>query len=184
MIHKHLTLLMAFLIAIALFAGTASQSYAQQLPPRPSPTATPEPEREEEEIVVPARITGTLIDVRTGAPTAGITVMVGDKLVQTDANGNYDRSDLLPGTYQVILNLAAGQGEALQGPMSIEIASGQTVVQHLSFRSPEPIAAPVAEVAVPIALPSTGGTDLASPGLIIGVLLLGTGYLLRRRHNS
>jgi LPXTG-motif cell wall-anchored protein len=181
---KHVTFLITCLIGLALFAGTASQSNAQQLPPRPSPTATPEPEEEKEEPVIPARITGTLIDVRTGAPTAGMTVIVGEKTVQTDANGNYDRSDLLPGTYQVTLSLAAGQGETLQGPITIEIAGGQTVVQHLNFRSPEPIAAPVAEVVVPIALPSTGGADLASPGLIIGVLLIGAGYLLKRRHDS
>jgi LPXTG-motif cell wall-anchored protein len=181
MTHKHLTLLTAFLIGTALFSGATSQSYAQQLPPRPIPTAVPEEKEEAVAEIIPARITGTLIDLRTNAPAAGIAVVVGDQTILTDANGNYNRSDLMPGTYQVVLSLSAEQGEAAQGSITIEVTSGETVIQHLGFRSLAPVAAQAPEVVVPSVLPQTGGSDFAMPGVIVSLLLIGAGYVLKRR---
>ena len=182
--HKHLNLLIAILISLALFSGTTRESSAQQLPPRPIPTATPEKKDKPREEIIPARITGTLIDLRTSAPAPGIAVIVGDQTIITDANGNYDRSDLMPGAYQVMLSLTVLQGEAAQGPITIEVASGETVVQHLGFRSPTPAATPVSEVAAPSALPNTGGSDLVTPGLIVSFILMGAGYVLNRRRDT
>jgi hypothetical protein len=133
--------------------------------------------------VVPGRITGTVIDQRTGAPTPGVTVRVGTLALVTDAHGNYDVNGLTPGTYAVELSLAAGQ--AAPAPVTVTLAAGQTVVQHLGFHSPAQaevvLAVPSAPVLVPTTLPATGSHEAeAWPWLVCAALLVGTGVTLRR----
>src|SRR2546421_1957611 len=109
------------LVGLALGVGVGSPlARAQDLPPRPttvptspsvSPTPIPNPAKDHP--ATPAtptgRITGTVIDLTTGAPAPGIMVMVGDVTVTTDTNGNYDRVGLPPGSYPLALVLAKGQ---------------------------------------------------------------------------
>src|SRR5215210_7853214 len=87
----------------------AAPAHAQGQPP-PRPTLTPMPPTPARHTdhasptAVPAgRITGTVIDQTTGAPAPKIAVAVGDQTVVTDANGNYDRSGLPAGAYNVAL---------------------------------------------------------------------------------
>ncbi|NNJ10299.1 cell wall anchor protein [Chloroflexales bacterium ZM16-3] len=179
----------AALILAALtlaLASTSGAAYAQTLPPRPTvaPTAAPK-DNPKPTAVVPGRITGTVIDQRTGAPAPGVAVRVGDASLTSDASGNYDINGLAPGSYAVALVLAEGQGAAAQGELTLALAAGQTVVQHLFFTSPAPAVAP-AEPAptpapTPVALPNTGaGADAWALPLALGALLLGAGLATRR----
>ncbi len=190
---------------------------AQEPPPRPTlvpPTPTPEPGHTDSPRPTPialGRITGTVIDLTTGAPVSGVRVVVGDTTVTSDSNGNYDRNGLPAGSYQVALVLAEGQGTPAQDTITITLAAGATVVQHLAFRSP---AAPLPTLtptrpaggtpsvlpptgtapetqAMPSLLPITGSTnsDVVLPWLmIIGVLLILAGaslwYVLHRYQRS
>ena len=101
------------------------------------------------------RITGTIIDLDTGAPMPGMTVNVGGVLVTSDANGNYDH--WLPvGAYSVTLILTQAQGEPAQPPQTAHLAPGGTVVLHLSYRSPPPVSAtPEPAGSAPVQPPST-----------------------------
>jgi Carboxypeptidase regulatory-like domain len=177
-------ILMAPILSLMLLGALAAPeaASAQNLPPRPAPTAD-SPEDDDDDPPAPGRIAGTVIDLTSGAPVPGVRVSVGDRVVVTDSNGNYDLNGLAPGSYQVALLLDAAQGLAEQGPLTIQLAEGATVVQHLAFRSP-PAPTAVAEVPAPpapAALPSTGGGE--SPGVIgalIGLALIGAGALARR----
>jgi hypothetical protein len=159
---------------------------ATSVPPTPVP-ATPKPrehDSDDDTPVPPGRITGTVIDLTSGAPVPGIAVMVGDVRVVTDANGNYDRNGLPPGNYMVTLVLAESQGAPAQNPIAIELAPGATVVQHLGFRSPAPaVATPSATPVVVLAqLPRTGGSDGGTgTALLLAALALAIGILLQRR---
>jgi LPXTG-motif cell wall-anchored protein len=158
----------------------AAPTYAQSLPERPTLTPIPGPQSDDDQQDSPGapsgRITGTVIDVTTGAPAPGITVSVGGVAVTSDANGNYDRSGLAAGDYPVALVLTAAQGVAEQGTITVALADGATVVQHLRFRSPVATAPPD-----PVVLPATGGSESASWLLMVGVLMLLAGGLVRRR---
>jgi hypothetical protein len=102
-------------------------------------------------------ITGTIIDLNTGAPIAGVPVDVGGDIVTSDANGNYDH--WLPvGTYSVSLALPAAQGTPAQGTVMVSVDPNVATVQHLNFRSPPaaeaaPVAAPAADIA-PVGAPA------------------------------
>lgn len=123
------------------------------------------------------RITGTVIDRTTSAPAPGIPVAVGEVVVTTDENGNYDRNGLPAGSYRVALQLPPSRGEPAQGPITIPLSAGATVIQHLAFRSllatPEvqATAATPTTAPVPTVLPNTGGTD-GAPTVIPGLLLV------------
>jgi hypothetical protein len=94
------------------------------------------------------RITGTIIDLTTGAPAPGIKVNIGGTVVSSDANGNYDLW-VAAGPYSVALVLDASQGEAGQGQQMVDVATDATVIVHLSFSSPPP-ATPVAANSAPV----------------------------------
>ena len=132
----------ACLIALyGLLMSAPVSVQAQSLPPRPPlPTVTPTPPPTEAEetttrrrTIEPGRITGTVIDLTTNAPMPGVAIRVGDRILVSDANGNYDRSGLMPGTYEVILAIPADWGTPAQELISIELAEGATVVQHLFY---------------------------------------------------
>jgi hypothetical protein len=171
-------------LAVLASAGTA---HAQTLPPRPTPrpTAAPRSDGGHSGSSATSRITGTVIETTSGAPAPGIAVKVGDATVVTDANGNYDRNGLAAGDYVVALVLGAEQGTPAQGPLTIALGEGQTVVQHLAFSRPPaatvaPTAAPTATPVVPSRLPTTGGTDgnLTLWALLAAVaVLLGAGAM-------
>ena len=169
-------LLLFGLMPISSHGAVTAQPQAQ--PPRPTLTPelpTPIPKDDDDNNVSPSpgRITGTVIDLTSGAPAPGRVVSVGDTTVTTDANGNYDRNNLQPGNYLVALVLTEGQGVPAQEPITVELAPGATVIQHLAFRSqpratPTPAHAPAQAPDQPVALPRTGGLD---NGLWVWVLI-------------
>lgn len=173
-----------------LWLGAAPAQAQGQPPPRPTLTpAPPTPVRNSDHsspTAVPAgRITGTVIDQTTGAPAPNIAVVVGDQTVITDANGNYDRSGLPAGNYTVVLKLAANQGVSAQAPVVIALGADATVVQHLAFRSPAPVAPTPVVAVVPAALPVTGGADGAAWAVFaLGVLMIAAGLGVRRGHKA
>lgn len=133
----------ACLIALyGLLMSTPVPAQAQSLPPRPplptvTPTPPPPPAAEEtssrRRIVALGRITGTVIDLTTSAPMPGVAVRVGDRILVSDANGNYDVSGILPGSYDVVLAMPADWGTPAQDLIRVDVAEGATVVQHLFF---------------------------------------------------
>jgi hypothetical protein len=118
----------------------------------PSPRPALSPAKGSSNTVLMGHITGTVIDLNSGAPSAGVAVRVGGALVWSDANGNYDH--WLPvGTYTVTLALADGQGTPLQDVISVPVQADVATVQHLNFRGQQ--AAPVAPTAAaPTAAPA------------------------------
>jgi len=179
--------LLAALGAGALLAAGASPAGAQTLPPRPTaqPTATPTATSEAttapapSEAAAPGRITGTVINRATGAPATGVAVRVGDATVATDANGNYDHNGLSSGSYMVELVLAIAPGDPVPTAVTIELAAGATVVQHLTFgrvstAAPDP-------TLTPSQLPATGAEQGTLLTALLGALaLLAAGVGLRR----
>jgi hypothetical protein len=150
----------------------------------PGPTRTPSSNDGDnrERLAPTGRITGTVIDLTTGAPAPGIAVQIGDVITTSDANGNYDRSGLAAGHYVVALALRVEQGHPAQEPLTVEVGADATVVQHLNFRSlppARPAASPTAAPAgaAPATLPVTSGAnDLSWPLVLLGLaLLLGGG---------
>jgi hypothetical protein len=182
------------LAGLGSWGGHGSAAVHAQTQPPPRPTLTPAPTAKPSSgghSSEPAngRITGTVIDLTTGAPAPGVAVTVGDTTVTTDANGNYDRSGLAAGDYQVALALAAGQGTPAQAPIVVALAADATVIQHLSFRSPPPAAlAPTSAptpAATPAALPITGGpADGAWLMLTLGLMMIAGGVALRLRRSA
>ncbi|MEM8532416.1 MAG: carboxypeptidase regulatory-like domain-containing protein [Chloroflexota bacterium] len=205
-------------LLVSLLSLAAPVVHAQDPPVRPTlaPAPTEEavtpPQRDndddnDDEVQRTGRITGTVIDATTGAPTAGVVVQVGDQLVTTDSNGNYDLVDVIPGAYEIMLQLEAGQGTPEQDVIMVDVEADETVVQHLAFRSQvAPTAAPTTPVptVTPVVaeLPNTSGPQINTPpasvvaalprtgsadNLIMVVLLLGGlfltvgGWLRRRR---
>jgi hypothetical protein len=174
------------MLALAAVGALPGQTQAQGLPPRPELTPVPQPDTggDDDNDDAPAlgRITGTVIDLTTGAPAPGVQVVVGDTTVTTDANGNYDRNGLAEDSYQVSLNLDPARGTPAQGPQTVSLAAGATVVQHLAFRSPLAPTPEPTPIPAPIALPDTSGTDGTGSLLLIAALgLLGAGAAVRRR---
>jgi len=121
----------------------------------PSPTSAPQQPggSPEEQPPGSGRITGTVIDLSSGAPAPGVRVRIGETTVSSDASGNYGLQGLAPGTYLVELSLGAGQGDPEQPPLLLALGPGEVLVQHLMFRSAARPAAPPA--ASPAADPDT-----------------------------
>lgn len=156
-ISLRLTLAAVFALALGgLLLLAPAGSAAQELPPRPTPptatvaptatpvvtatpetTATPAPAEEERRrprpTPAPGRITGTVIEQRSGAPAPGMTVYVGGVAVTSDASGNYVRDGLPPGQYTVWLAAGPAGISPAQPVLLAEVAPGATVVQHLAF---------------------------------------------------
>lgn len=79
-------------------------------------------------------ITGTVIELNTGAPVPGLPVQVGSRIVYTDGFGNYRRDLLAAGDYRVALQIQPNLGEPAQLPLQVLVESGETTVQHLAYR--------------------------------------------------
>jgi LPXTG-motif cell wall-anchored protein len=132
------------------------------------------------------RIVGTVIDLTTGAPVAGMTVRINDQELLTDTNGNYGRENLMPGTYVVELIVPPERGTSVQGAIPITLPEGETARQDLAFRSPARVAAPepsgdAAPVPPPATLPATGASNEAPWMAVLGMILLAGGVLIARR---
>lgn len=158
---------------------------AQELPPRPTltPVVVSEEPRREPRL---GRIVGTVIDLTTGAPTAGMTVRINDQTTITDSNGNYGIEHLAPGTYSVELIVPPERGTSVQGAILITLLEGETARQDLAFRSPVRVSSQessgdAAPVPPPAALPVTGASNGTPWMAALGVILLTGGVLIARR---
>lgn len=174
-----------FVLLLVMFGMASVPSVAAQddPPPRPtlSPTETPQPSptsvpptptaaQPQNPPTDPStpeprgRIIGTVIDLTTGAPAAGIAVAVGDAVVRTDANGNYERGNLPAGQYIVQLQLSAEQGTPAQEPVTVALPADATIVQHLTFRSvAQATPAPTGTAAPPTSAPTTAPPPTVEP---------------------
>jgi hypothetical protein len=189
----------------------AEQAYAQAVPqPTPRPALNPEDDGDDtaQPVADMAHITGTVIDQASSAPVPGISVRVGNSVVATDGNGNYDLY-IEPGNYTVS---AIGSDNTPQPAAEVVLIAGEMVVQHLIYIAPvliatatpvivapaavaEPIAEPVArtvairtEGAMPDRLPATAGNPLFLVGawfwLSLGVALMIAGMVIARRTDA
>ena len=119
----------------------------------PSPRPALAPVNGPSDTVLMGHITGTIIDLSSGAPSAGVAVSVGGTVVWSDANGNYDH--WLPvGTYTVTLALADGQGTPAQDVLSVPVLADAATVQHLGFRDKQPAPAAPTAADQPAAAPT------------------------------
>jgi hypothetical protein len=155
---------------IALVGGftmlpSPTAASAQVPEPSPRPTLAPTAGADnghKPTPVIPGRLTGTVIDLRTSAPASGIAVAVDDQIIYSDSNGNYDIW-LTSGYYQLELKPTSSQGTAAQPAQQVAVGPGDTVVVHLFFTSLAPTVivqtvvpqaiAPTPTVAPPVALP-------------------------------
>lgn len=135
----------------------------------PSPRPALAKSNRSNEAALMGHITGTVIDLNSGAPVAGMPVIVGGAIVESDANGNYDH--WLPvGTYTVTLALADGQGKPAQDIMTVAVVADTATVQHLNFRGQQAApAAPTAAAAQPAAAPTAAAAQpAAAPTAVAG----------------
>lgn len=141
---------------------------AQTLPqPSPRPDAGSQPNRGSGgDAGAMGHVTGTVIDLTSGAPQAGVMVLVGDQLVTTDSNGNYDRW-VEVGSYPLQLMLRAGQGNPAQGVYTVQVSPEASTVQHLALVLPLPAAADVPTPLPATALPATPIPATALPATAI-----------------
>jgi hypothetical protein len=204
--------LLALGLAVTLAPTAASaQGEAPARPPVPRPDSPPPPPPpppppvavEDNSYRAPTpvplgRITGTVIDLRTGAPIVGASVAIGSHLVTSDANGNYDIW-VEAGLYPVALQLTEGQGAPANGAQDAMVWGNDVVTLHLFFTSvapltttplsvpTEPVLAlpPPSEVEVPVSLPVTAGEDRVAAALLlagVALLMLGTVLAMLPRH--
>ncbi|WP_322488772.1 hypothetical protein [Chloroflexus sp.] len=155
---------LAMVIGFTLSPLPTPATAAPALQPSPRPTIPPV-------TIVPAssptpvpmgRVTGTVIDLRTHAPATQIAVKIGDAVVYSDQNGNYDRW-VESGFYTLALQLTDEQGSPAQAPLTIAVGPGDTVVAHLFFTSrgqAEP-AAPAFTIEAPTAVPTIAPVAVA-----------------------
>jgi hypothetical protein len=130
----------------------------------PSPRPALEPVKGSSDTVLMGHITGTVIELGSGAPSAGVAVRVGGTLVWSDVNGNYDH--WLPvGTYTVTLALADGLGVSAQDVLTVPVLADVATVQHLNFRGQQPAPAVVqpAVVAPTAVAENTPATTESAP---------------------
>ena len=150
--------------------GAAPLSVRMAPSPRPALAAV----NGSSDTVLMGHITGTVIDLSSGAPSAGVAVRVGGTLVWSDANGNYDH--WLPvGAYTVTLALAQGFGISAQDVLTVPVLANEATVQHLNFRSPLPASvAPTAVAAQPIpAQPAAVAPTAVAPTAIAPTAVAG-----------
>ncbi|MCL4295502.1 MAG: carboxypeptidase regulatory-like domain-containing protein [Anaerolineae bacterium] len=142
-------------------------------------------------------LSGTLTDLSSGRPGAGIEVVVGEAVARTDENGNFALSGLEAGTYVVSPRLE-GQGTPAQGPLFVNLDGQSQAIVNLAYYSqaqPLPTDTPQAGVsnvpaplptpppaATPPALPTAGGPGMPQhqPLMLVGLglVLMALGSIL------
>jgi hypothetical protein len=200
-------MLIGGLMVVLAFGSMPVQSaepQSVQAAPSPRPTLPPVDDDDDDQAVEsnPGHITGTVIELNSGAPAPGISVSItgvdSSAQVSSDSNGNYDRW-VPAGVYTVTLSLRTEQGTAAQGPKVVEVTSGGRTVQHLYYRglqatataaptsaaAPTSVAATAAPAPAPTAMMPTRLPRTAAPAdsrawlwLPIGLLLLLFGGLM------
>ncbi len=156
-ISSALIALGAFLLMLGFSALLPDVALAQQEPvlqpsPRPAVQFSGQPgsDASSGQATAPGHITGTVIDSVSGAPVPGMPVMVGDLVLFSDQNGNYD-TWLAAGTYIVNVAPAPEQGTVVDEARIVDVQPDTVTIQHLRVALPSPvIVAPAAEE-VPVA---------------------------------
>lgn len=184
------------MLVVGMSALLPRAAFAQQ-DPLPAPSPRPPLEFTEQSSgggeraapdrsAIPGHIGGTVIDIVSSAPVPGMPVRVGDNIVTTDQDGNYGIW-VLPGAYLVNVAPAPGQGDVVDGPMTVVVEPETPVIQHLRVALPAPQApaaepAPVVEAApveAPRRLPRTNdAADSAWLWVSFGIMLIGGGIAL------
>lgn len=130
-------------------------------------------------------IFGTVTDLSSGQPAAGVEVSVSGAIVRTDIDGSYAITGLPAGSYTVAPQLQ-GQGLPAQGPVYVYLDGLDRATVDLGYYSrPQPTDTPQAVAAgipaaanparPPAALPDAGGAFPGRPLLLLG---LGLGLVL------
>ncbi|MBE7555619.1 MAG: carboxypeptidase regulatory-like domain-containing protein [Anaerolineales bacterium] len=142
-------------------------------------------------------ISGTLTDLSSGRPGAGIEVVVGEAVARTDENGNFALSGLEAGTYVVSPRLE-DQGTPAQGPLFVNLDGQSQAIVNLAYYSqaqplptdtpqavlntvPTPLPTPL-PAATPPALPNAGGPGIPQHQPLVfmglGLVLMALGSIL------
>lgn len=138
-------------------------------------------------VVRQSSIIGTVADINTGLPAAGVEVSVSGQIVRTDTDGSYSITGLAAGEYTV---MPVNSGPSVY--VSVDGVRGTTVNlayygpgQPLPTDTPQPSSVTVIQVSAqatpPPALPNSGAPIAPKPFVFIGIGLLLTlagGFLL------
>jgi hypothetical protein len=135
------------------------------------------------EAVQESSIRGTLIDLSTDQPGAGIEIAVNGSIVRTDTDGSYSITGLSAGSYTVTPVLL---GRGTPGdPVFVTVDGQNSVTVDLGYYSqapplptdtPQPVSGAVVAAAVqatpPPALPDSGAPVAPRPFIFVGLGLL------------
>ncbi len=193
------------LVAVGNFSGggTAWASNSNQgcVPGTiPCPTATPSPPDGGSggsgggNTAPTSHIRGTVTDLSTNQPGAGIVVQINDVQVTTDSNGQYSLSGVAAGTYTVSLVLP-GEFKSAQDPVTVQVDGTNDAVVDLGYYSAPQTAAITETMAVsgtavvtatavlpaPQTLPETGGNNGGIWFAVAGMLFIFGGIALRQK---
>lgn len=170
--YKILTRLMA-IVVISLLLGMMFLPAAQASPPAQDPRPPFSPggggggggDGGDGDGVPGNEIVGTVIDINTGQPGAGLVVRINNELIRTDAAGTYSLTGVAvqPGIYEISLKLPPELTPA-QLPQTIEFLGGRAVVdlQYYSGPVPAPTPSPLPPPPTPVPTPPPAG-EFAPP---------------------
>jgi hypothetical protein len=160
-------------------------------PPRPAPGSSTTGggqgsekhgnQSQEEKEVILGDIIGTVRDLSTGLPGAGLTVLINDIPIKTDTSGHFSLTGIAAGTYVVDLNLPA-DFTAAQPSQTVVVANSNKIDLALGYYSLEPpqvVELPQLEEPPP-ALPQSGGVSpwlYLGRGDVIGIIIVLTGMI-------
>lgn len=159
---------------------------AQDPPPRPTPgepsgggaLADDRGDRHHDKGVINGDITGTVIDLSTGLPGAGLTVQINNIPIKTDTSGRFSLTDIADGTYQVNLSLPREFTPA-QDNMIVYISNRGKVDLTLGYYSlTPPLPIPPIQTDLPSELPQTGGKSVLERGDVLGIITIVIGIML------
>lgn len=122
----------------------SADALAQGPPPRPVPGAGSgsgssenSDNKNSKDLETPGDITGTVKDLSTGLPGAGLTVMINDIPIRTDTSGRFSLTGIVDGVYSVKLALPAELIPA-EASQTVTIANRNKVDIFLGFYSIKP----------------------------------------------
>lgn len=117
-----------------------SLSLAQEPPPRPAPANNAKDSHRDngdDDAPILGDILGQVIDELTGAPGAGVIVMINDIPIRTDTAGSFSLTGIHDGVYQVDLSLPA-EWVSAQGSQEIIINNRNKAYVELKYYSKMP----------------------------------------------